>query len=260
MKTTKLIWALAPLLTIAITIGIFAAQAPKAAAQESQGRGQMNMPYDLHYIDMMLMHHRQGIEMLNLAATKAHSAQVKAFAQKSAADQQRDTEELKKYREQFYAGQPEMKMDDMHMNMGNKSGMGNMQGMGDMKDMDNMKGMDMKNMKGMNMDMNMKATMDRLRAANGAEFDRQFLDAMTSHHQMAREMSKDATTRAEHDEIKNFARTTAAKQWGEIAEMNKLKSSQGGASKNTPAKGPARKGSPSQKSSGHNMPGMKMPM
>lgn len=232
--------ALTPFLTIALAIGVLFAGSPRAAAQ---GQGSMsnmqgmNMSSDLHYIDMMLMHHRQGIEMANLAATRAQNARVKAFAQKTAADQQRDSDELKKLRDQFYAGQPEMKMDDMNM-----QGMGNMQG----TDMKGMKGMDMKSM---------EATMNRLRAASGAEFDRQFLDAMISHHQMAIEMSKDPMTNAEHSEVKDFARRTRAKQWGEVGELNKLKSSLGG----TTAKKASTRKRTTTRSKSKKMPGMKMP-
>lgn len=240
MKIKKL---LKPLIqTLVLTV--FAAGALHTVAQNYQqgqnqmGNMQMNMPYDLHYIDMMSMHHRQGIDMLNLAVSKSRNAGVKALARKGAADQERDIETLKQYRDQFYPGQPEMKMEDM---MGGMSGMANMQGM------------DMKTTKGMNMHTDMKTTTDKLRAASGKDFDRQFLDAMISHHQMAREMSKEAMIKGEPVEIKNFARTVSAKQWAEIAQMNKLKASLGGTSR----KAPARKRANTMK--GHDMPGMKMP-
>lgn len=163
-----------------------------------------DMPYDLHYIDMTIMHHEEGIEMAQLAVTKATSAGVKAFAQKTAADQQKDIEELQRYRNQWYAGKPLM----------------------DRAMMESM----MKSMHpGMNMDM--EETRRKLRAASGASFNRLFLDTMTHHHMMAIDMSKDATTKAEHAELKEFARKAVDKQQTEIAEMNKLKG--GGTSKST---------------------------
>lgn len=163
-----------------------------------------DMPYDLHYIDMTIMHHEEGIEMAQLAVTKATSAGVKAFAQKTAADQQKDIDELQRYRNQWYAGKPLM----------------------DRAMMESM----MKSMHpGMNMDM--EETRRKLRAASGASFNRLFLDTMTHHHMMAIDMSKDATTKAEHAELKEFARKAVDKQQTEIAEMNKLKG--GGTSKST---------------------------
>ena len=163
-----------------------------------------DMPYDLHYIDMMIMHHEEGIEMAQLAVSKATSAGVKAFAEKTAADQQKDIDELQRYRNQWYAGKPLM----------------------DRAMMESM----MKSMHpGMNMDM--EETRRKLRAASGASFNRLFLDTMTHHHMMAVDMSKDATTKAEHAELKEFGRKAVDKQQAEIAEMNKLKG--GGTSKST---------------------------
>ena len=159
-----------------------------------------DMPYDLHFIDMMIMHHEEGIEMSQLAQSKAQSAKVKAFAMKTAADQQKDIEELKMHRNHWYAGKPmmdpammESMMQSMHPGMS----------------------------------MNMEETRRNLRASTGATFDRLFLDTMIHHHQMAIDMSKDAVTKAEHAEIKDMARKTITKQTAEIAEMNRLK---GGAS------------------------------
>lgn len=157
-----------------------------------------DMPYDLHYIDMMIMHHQDGIEMAQLAQSKAVNAKVKAFATKTAADQQKDIDELQAHRNHWYAGKPLMDramMDSM------------------MKSMD----------PAMNMDM--EETRRQLRATSGAAFDRLFLDTISHHHMMAVDMSKDATTKAEHVELKDFARKAVTKQQQEIAEMNRLKGS-----------------------------------
>jgi uncharacterized protein (DUF305 family) len=169
----------------------------KVAAQQMS-----DMPYDLHFIDMMVMHHHEGIEMAELAQTKAQSAKVKAFATKSIADQKKDIEELQGHRNHWYAGKPVM-------------------------DHATMVSMMQQMHPGMKMDM--EETRRKLRATTGAAFDRLFLDTMIHHHMMAIDMSKDATTKAEHNELKEFARKAVTKQQSEIAEMNKLKG--GGVSK-----------------------------
>ena len=74
---------------------------------------------------------------------------------------------------------------------------------------------------GMNMDK--EDTRRKLRATEGAAFDRLFLDTMIHHHMMAIDMAKGATTKAEHSEIKELAREAVTKQTTEIAEMNRLK-------------------------------------
>lgn len=135
--------------------------------------------------------------MADLAKTKSTNSKVKAFATKTAADQQKDIETLQSHRNHWYAGKPlmdpamvESMMNSMHLGM----------------------------------NMNMEETRRSLRAATGAAFDQQFLDTMIHHHMMAVDMAKEATTKAEHAELKDFARKTVTKQTAEIAEMNRLKS------------------------------------
>lgn len=50
-------------------------------------------------------------------------------------------------------------------------------------------------------------------------FDQRFLDAMTSHHQGAIDMARDALTNAEHEEIKTLAQAIITAQEAEIAQM-----------------------------------------
>ena len=179
------------------------------------GHGQMaGMPYELHYIDMTIMHHEQGIEMARLAEQKGTDARVKAFAKKTGDDQQRDMMVLRGHRQHWYSDRPQMDHAQMMEHMGSMPGH-----------------------KGMKMDA--EADMQKLQAAEGRAFDRLFLDTMTHHHQMAIDMSKEAVTKAEHAEIKDIARKTVTKQQGEVAEMNRIKSSLGGA--RTTTKTAARK-------------------
>ena len=187
-------------LTLAGLIVALAIIVMPAGNRISSAQQMGDMPYDLHFIDMTIMHHQEAVEMAQLAATRAASARVKAFAERIDADQQRDVEELQAHRDQWYAGRPLM---DQSM---------------------------MKNMHaGMNMDM--EETRRELRAANGPAFDRLFLDSMIHHHMMAIEMAKEATAKAEHTELKGFARKSLTKQQSEITEMNKLKG--GGTSRTT---------------------------
>lgn len=169
-----------------------------------------DMPYDLHFIDMMTMHHQEGIEMAQMAQTKAVNPRVKALADRIVTDQQMDIAELQGHRNHWYAGKPTM-------DPGVMSSM--MQGMHP----------------GM---MSMEDTRRKLLAAQGAAFDRLFLETMIHHHQMAVDMSKQARTKAKHAEIKEIARRTAVKQQAEIALMNRLKG--GGVSKTSKGKSKAK--------------------
>lgn len=165
-------------------------------SSSSRAQQMGDMPYDLHFIDMMIMHHQEGIDMAQMAQTKAVGAKVKAFATKTAADQQKDIDELQAHRNHWYAGKPPMDSAMMHSMMQTMH-------------------------PGMHMDM--EDTRRKLMAANGTAFERLFLDTMIHHHQMAVGMAKDATTKADHAEMKELARKAIVKQNAEIAEMNRLK-------------------------------------
>ena len=177
-------------LAIVLSLGIIAINNSRVGAHQMQ-----DMPYDLHFIDMMIMHHQEGLEMAQLAETQAQKASVKSFAAKTAAMQQMDIEELQEHRNRFYAGKPPMDPAMMSSMMQSMHG-------------------------GMQMDM--EDTRRKLRAAQGAEFDRLFLDTMIHHHMMAIDMAREATTKAAHPEIKELARKAVIKQTAEIAEMNRL--------------------------------------
>lgn len=192
-----------------------------AAAQGHAGHGQSSeMPYDLHYIDMTIMHHEQGVEMARLAEEKGADARVKAFARRTAGDQQRDIAVLRGHRQQWYSDRPLMSHEQMTAHMQAMPGHGSMK-------------------------MDPEADMRKLRAAEGRAFDRLFLDTMTHHHQMAVGMSKEAQGKAEHAELRQFAAKAVAKQQAELAEMKRLSPSVGGgkaaARKPAPKKRPAAK-------------------
>ncbi len=208
---------------------------------QNQGSSQMgDMPYDLHFIDMMTMHHRQGTAMARLAERKGSVPALRAFAKRTADDQEKELLELKKHRDHWYAGAPAMDHSQMMAQMPGMSGHGNMK-------MDNSQMMAKPGMSGHgNMKMDMQGDMAKLQAATGKQFGRLFLDMMIPHHQMAIDMSKEAVTKAEHAEIKEMARMTVLKQQGEIAEMNRLKGVRSGKTKS------ATKSKPKPKT-GHTM-------
>jgi uncharacterized protein (DUF305 family) len=147
--------------------------------------GAASAPFDLQFIDTMSEHHRSAIEMAKIAEEKAQHPEVKAFAGKIIAAQQKENEQMKAWRDQWYAGKPQA----------------------------------------MNMELTgMPASMmdtDKLRAATGAQFDLMFIKMMTPHHSGAIQMAKDALARAEHPEIKNLARQVVIDQQREVEQMSK---------------------------------------
>jgi uncharacterized protein (DUF305 family) len=153
--------------------------APNAAAQ----------PYDLQFLDTMIAHHEGAVGMAKAAETKTQNADLKSFAAKIVADQMREINEMKRWREQWYAGKPPA------LNM-------EMAGMND-----SMKGMDM----------------TKMNASSGAAFDSEFVNQMTPHHQGAIVMAREALTKAEHAEIKTLANQIIQAQEAEIKTMQDWK-------------------------------------
>ncbi len=145
-----------------------------------------SQPYDLQFIDTMVIHHQGAIDMARMAITKAQHTELREMAQKVITDQEREIAELRRHREQWFSGRPQA------MNM-------EMPGM-----MDSMRGMDM----------------NRLNAATGNAFDLMFIDMMIPHHQGATTMAREALQRAEHQELKQLAQQIIREQEREITLMN----------------------------------------
>ncbi len=120
----------------------------QAHAQNQTSSQMGDMPYDLHFIDMMIMHHRQGTAMARLAERKGSTPALRAFAKKTADDQEKELLELKKHRDHWYAGAPEMDHSQMMAQMAGMSGHGNMK---------------------MGMKMDMQGDIAKLQAATGKQ-------------------------------------------------------------------------------------------
>lgn len=150
-------------------------------------------PYDLQFIDTMTHHHQGAVDMAKMAFTKTTNDELKKFAQKIVDDQTKEIAQLKEWRDKWYTGKP------MAMNM-------EMPGM-----MDSMKMMSGDEMK-------------HLQGATGKDFDVDFLDMMTPHHEGAVKMARDAINKAEHAEIKTMSNQIIKAQEAEIKTMADWKS------------------------------------
>jgi len=149
--------------------------APNAAAQA----------YDLQFLDTMIAHHEGAVEMARAAETKTQNADVKTFAAKIVADQQKEIAQMKTWRDGWFAGRPSA------LNM-------EMAGMAD-----SMRGMDMA----------------KMNAGSGGAFDLEFLNQMIPHHEGAIVMAREALTKAEHAELKTLANQIIQSQQAEIKQM-----------------------------------------
>ncbi len=140
--------------------------------------------YDIQFLDTMIEHHRQGIEMFKLAVQKSHSKKVKSKAQTMLDEQQKDIPKLQSLRNKIQSNAQES------VNM-------------------DLPGME-------NMDMN------ELSSKSGKDFDEEFLKMTIKHHEGAIKMSEDALNKAQNKDVRNKAKMTIDKQTKEIAELKKM--------------------------------------
>ncbi len=138
---------------------------------------------DISFMQGMVMHHNQAVEMTELLKTRSLSPEVRELGNKISVSQTDEMRFMKEWLEE--RGLPlKPEHGGMHHSM---AGM-DMGGM-DMKGMD-MKGMDMGDMP-MMPGMLTAAQMQALREAKGAKFDHLFLTGMIQHHTGAITMVKD---------------------------------------------------------------------
>lgn len=139
---------------------------------------------DRNFVDGMIMHHRHGIMMSELAERKGESDDLRALARKMIEEQKKDIADLEKMRAEGENPQrPELA--------------------------------DMPGMMGMNMKW--------LEAKSGPDFDRSFAIAMIDHHLGGIKMANHETSRGGMRAPKAKAREIARKQRGEIRELARHK-------------------------------------
>ena len=145
-------------------------------------------PYDLQFLDTMAKHHQMAVDMIKMSEGTFVHAELKQAGQKMLAEQQKEIDQMKQWREQWYPGAPPAE---------------NMQ------------------MPGMAASMNMD--MSHMQSMSGNAHDTMFIDMMIPHHQGAIDMSRDALTKAEHQELKDMAQKIIADQQKEIDQMKQWK-------------------------------------
>ncbi len=158
---------------------------------------------DVSFAQGMIPHHQQAIEMADLAAERASSAQVKDLAERIRSAQQPEIDTLAEWLDAW----------------GEKTG--SMDGMDDMQGMEGMEGMEGDSGMGMMDD----ASMQKLEAASGTEFDSMFLTDMIEHHKGAIEMAKTEIQDGAYQPAKDMAQGIVDSQSKEITEMEGLLSS-----------------------------------
>ena len=143
-----------------------------------------SQPYDLQFIDTMTAHHQSAIDMAKMVDGRTQNPGLEKFAAEIIGDQEKEIDQLKSWRDNWYAGKPSA------INM-------EIPGMAD----------------------SMKMDMPKLTNSKDREFDLAFVEMMTAHHAGAVTMAKEALTKAEHEEIKALSNQIIKAQDAEIQMM-----------------------------------------
>jgi uncharacterized protein (DUF305 family) len=146
-------------------------------------------PSDLQYIDTMTLHHRAAISMAELALTNSNNTQIKTISQKIITTQNAEIANMQTIRANLYPAAPKAE------------------------------NMEMKGMKTSIEDMDV----GNLKAAKGDDFDKLYIQMMTTHHQGGITMAKEKLTDKTSDKrLKQLSKNVITEQTGEIEQLKNI--------------------------------------
>jgi uncharacterized protein (DUF305 family) len=146
------------------------------------------VPYDLMFIDAVVVHHQGAIAMAQPADSNAMHPELKNFARKVMEDQSREVALMTQWRDQWFPGRP--------------------------------KTPNILDMPGMSKTM-MDISPMHMEKMTGAAFDKMFVDMMIPHHEGAVTMAKDALAKSQRPEIRALAQQIIDAQQREIEMMKR---------------------------------------
>ncbi|NRQ34769.1 DUF305 domain-containing protein [Nonomuraea sp. NN258] len=142
---------------------------------------------DVKYVQDMIVHHRQALDMALLAPTRASSTRVKSLADRIQAAQGPEIQYMTTWLRQL-----QQKVPDHHAGHAGMPGMATPE------------------------------QLDALKAASGTAFDRMFLELMIKHHEGALAMSDQVLIGGSHIKIEELATDVNVTQTAEIRRMQEL--------------------------------------
>ncbi|MEU1263324.1 DUF305 domain-containing protein [Streptomyces cellulosae] len=171
-----------------------ATDSASAASSAPATQGQHNAA-DVTFAQGMIPHHRQAVEMADLAPDRARSAQVKKLAAEIKKAQAPEIEKLSGWLTSWGETVPAEGAMDHSMHGGGMEGMDGMMS---------------------------AEEMTALEKASGKAFDTAFLEMMIKHHEGAVEMAKTEQSDGAHAPARKMAVDIIASQSAEIEQMKKL--------------------------------------
>lgn len=152
---------------------------------------------DITFAQLMIPHHEQAVQMADMALNQATTAEVKQLAQQIKDAQDPEIQQMRGWLQAWGAPEQMAGMDGMDhgdMDMGGQSA------------------------DGMMSDEDMTSLMD----AQGADFDKMWLEMMIAHHAGAITMAENIKQESQDADVTNLANSIISAQQAEIATMQAL--------------------------------------
>lgn len=154
-----------------------------SSAHQMPDGSMMGQNIDQHFIVQMIPHHEGAIEMAKVALERSKRPEMLSLAKAIIEAQTREITDMKLWYESWFGSVlPESSMGGMHM-------------------------------------AGMTGDLDDLKATSASEFDREFINQMIPHHEMAVVMAQMLASGTERSEMKQLAGTIITSQSGEIEMM-----------------------------------------
>ena len=161
-----------------------------------QRRAGMMMDSDRVFIEQMIPHHQDAIDMGNLALVRAEHPEIRQLAENVIRDQSREISQMRSWYKAWYGTDvPEYEDAMMGGGMNRRgSGTGMMRGGTD------------------------ESMTDLAQLGNATRFDKEFIEQMVPHHQMAIMMAQ-MTLNSDHKEMRDLGSSIIRSQSSEVDQM-----------------------------------------
>lgn len=169
---------------------------PPLLAQGMMGTGRI----DQHFIEMMIPHHQDAVDMAELALVRATHPELKKLAETIKRDQTREIQQMRTWYQQWY-GTSVSTMSMMGRGMMGRGMMGRAGRMGLNPGMGSMMQIDLEDLK------------------TAPDFDREFILQMVPHHQMAVMMSQMLLNGSNRPEMQTLGENII---WTQTSEINQM--------------------------------------
>lgn len=188
-----LVFLAAALLSLALVAGSSAQMAGRDPAPDSRVA-----QLETDFMMGMILHHRDAIAMARMALEKATKPELKEQAQREIDVQGAEIQKMSTFLRDWYGMEPPA---------------------GDTMSMEMVRMIEMPMLQGLMPDM--MARMRALEAKSGADFDIEFMTAMSQHHAQAIAMSSAVLMRGHHEDLITVAQDIVADQVEEVNDMDR---------------------------------------